>query len=133
MGKHSVVKHPYWWRKPKCPEKTTDLSKVTDKFDQIILYRIHLAINKVRTHNFSGYRHYITETLLKVVLNQTKPISIKYIFTIVIHFDHLFQSFENEAESFGTYKGMILRSQLIVLLKMKAGRWFSMGTGFLHQ
>ena len=30
------------------------------------------------------------------------------------------QSFENEAESFGTYKGMILRSQLIVLLKMKA-------------
>ena len=63
--------------------------------------------------------HDITETLLKVVLNQTKPISIKYIFTIVIHFDHLFQSFENEAESFGTYKGMILRSQLIVLLKMK--------------
>ncbi|CAC5380668.1 unnamed protein product [Mytilus coruscus] len=30
------------------------------------------------------------------------------------------QSFQDEAESFGTYKGVILRSQLIVLLKMKA-------------
>ncbi|XP_071130802.1 H(+)/Cl(-) exchange transporter 7-like isoform X1 [Mytilus edulis] len=30
------------------------------------------------------------------------------------------QSFQDEAESFGRYKGLILRSQLIVLLKMKA-------------
>ena len=22
----------YWWRKPECPEKTTDLSQVTEKF-----------------------------------------------------------------------------------------------------
>jgi hypothetical protein len=22
----------YWWRKPECPEKTTDLQQVTDKF-----------------------------------------------------------------------------------------------------
>jgi len=22
----------YWWRKPECPEKTTDLPQVTDKF-----------------------------------------------------------------------------------------------------
>ena len=47
----------YRWRKPEYPQKTNDLSEVTDKLYHILLYRVYHAMNRFETHNVSGDMH----------------------------------------------------------------------------
>jgi hypothetical protein len=47
------------------PEKTTDLPQVTDKFYCIKLYRVHLAICRIRINKFSDDRQLIPKVVFR--------------------------------------------------------------------
>ena len=51
-----------WWsillvEETGVPRENHGLFQVTDKCYHIILYQVHLTMNGVQTHNFSGDRH----------------------------------------------------------------------------
>jgi hypothetical protein len=54
----------YKWRKPEHPEKTTDLSQVTDKLYNIMLFGVHLVISGIWTHNINGDRHWFAQVVV---------------------------------------------------------------------
>ena len=45
------------WRSVLLVEKTNNLTQISDEHYHMKLYRVHLALNGIRTHNVSGDRY----------------------------------------------------------------------------
>ena len=48
----------YCWKKSEYKEKPTDLPQATNKLYNIMLYRIHISMSRIWTHNIGGERYW---------------------------------------------------------------------------
>ena len=63
------------WRKLDYPEKSTDLSQVTDKLLHTMFYRVHIALNGVQPHSLSGERQRLHSSVNSTT---TRPRRLKF-------------------------------------------------------
>ena len=61
----------YWWRKPEYPEKTTDLSQITDNLDYYItLTSKPYIVNRRRNLRISYLKFFLSSTVVPRLMRQ---------------------------------------------------------------
>jgi hypothetical protein len=79
----------YWWRKPEYPEKTTNLSQVTDKLSSHSVVSSTHRLSGIRTHNISGDRHWLHICSYKFNYHTITTMTTLVIFIRTIAFIHI--------------------------------------------